>query len=116
MTPSGLKGLRGIELGGPRVDVLDEHGAFGRAVALPQLAAVLGLKGGEEKLAADCGEADVADKEGVVREGAVRPGGDVLHQDRALGRPVALPQLAPMVGFSSDEKQRSANVNESRRK
>ena len=39
-----------------RVDVLDHHGAGGRAVALPQLVAVGSVVGGEEQRAVDVGQ------------------------------------------------------------
>src|SRR5205814_1410091 len=64
----------------PGVDVLDQDGAGGRAVALPQLNAVGPVIGRHEERPIDQGQLEDA---------------DLLDQDGAGGGTVALPQVGP---------------------
>src|SRR5262249_54833982 len=82
----------GRQPAGPRnragVDVGDQGGAGGGAVALPEFGAVNAVVGGEEEGAADGGQ--------VRRVGRGAAGVDVLDEDRAGGGAVGLPQLGPV--------------------
>src|SRR5262249_18989668 len=84
-----------------RIDVLDEGGAGGGAVALPQLPPVRAVVGREEQRPVH------------VREGGgVRAGGagvDVLYKDDAGGGAAAPPQ-PPAVGVAGLEEQRPVHV------
>src|SRR5262249_39453349 len=89
-------------------DVLDEGGAVGGAVGLPQFEAVAAVVGREEQRPVDVGQ--------VGRGGAIPAGEDVLDEGGAEGVGVALPQLAAVVLFSSAvtgaEKQRASDIGD----
>src|SRR5206468_103048 len=86
---------------GAGVDVLDQRGAGGGAVALPQLEAVGAVVGAEEQRAADGGQ--------VRGEGTVGAAVDVLEQHGAGGGAVALPQLDAVGAVAGGEEDDAAD-------
>jgi hypothetical protein len=93
----------------PGLDVPDEHGARLGPVALPQLAARVGVERCEEERAVDAGHGHFDGPEEV--KGA-DPGIDVLDQHGSGGRPVALPQLVAGLGVEGREEERAVHVGE----
>ena len=87
-----------------RVDVLDQDGAGGGAVALPQLRAVSAVVGREEQRAVHVRQ--------VSWGTSCRCRIDVLDQDGAGGGAVALPQLVPCVAVVGREEQRAVHVRQ----
>src|SRR5262249_55739772 len=117
--PAGHGEIRRIGAGAARVDVRDEDGAGGRAVALPQLAPVRPIVGHEKERAfgveevagvGAAGNLNLSPATFGVAVGVVGPAGtfeigrcraagvDVLDQDRPGVRSVALPQLTTVLG------------------
>ena len=87
-----------------RHDVLDQDGAGGGAVALPQLRAVHTVIGREEQRAVDVRQ--VVDKR-IAASGLMS-----LTSDGAGGGAVALPQLAPVGVVVGGEEQRAVDVRQ----
>src|SRR5262249_54728483 len=85
-------------------DIVDEGGAGGGAVALPQLDAVAAIVGIEEQ-----GAADVRQTVGVGAGGA---GKDVIDQGSAGGGAVALPQLDAVAAVVGMKEQGVADVRQ----
>ena len=97
--------LPGIRAAAARVDVLDQDGAGGRAVALPKLIAVGAVVGREEER-----PAHVREIRGI--EDAAAAGLDVLDHDGAGGRAVALPELLAVGAVIGREEERPADVRQ----
>ena len=123
----------------PRPDILDQDGAQGRAIALPQFMAVDSIVGAEKEdavygsqlpevrrvtgvdiLDQDCARlcavalpqlAAGAEIECVV-DGGQFAGADVLHHDGAALGAVAFPQLVAIGSVGGGEKERSAYVGQ----
>src|SRR5262249_51979535 len=86
------------------VDVLDEGGAGGGAVGLPQLGAAAAVVGREEQRAVDVPQ--------VVRAGAGGAEVDVLDEGGAGGSPVRLPQLVAVAAVVGPEEQGAVAVRQ----
>src|SRR5262249_34124824 len=81
----GARRVLPVRTGRTRIDVLDEPGSGGSAVARPQLRATDAVVSGEENLATDVGD--------LHGEGICSAWIDVHHPDGSRGRSIGLPQL-----------------------